>query len=138
MNRRDVDVFGMPENVQRVKNQPKNVVKANKIQGAIKLLKDNKKLKVDVYVPLQVCSCQWESFMNRVFEVLTPYIQYINHDTKSLHSEEAAKMNLFQKCVIIDGEKITSIYSLKKKLPKILKKKGLIENVDPPRELRTP
>ncbi len=89
---------------------------------------ENGKLKVDIYVPLQVCSCQWENFMNRVFEVLTPYIDYIEHETKSLHSDEAAEMNLFHKCVMIDGEKITSVYALEKKLPKLLKKKGLNEN----------
>lgn len=98
--------------------------------------KENGKLKVDIYVPLQVCSCQWESFMNRVFEVLTPYMEYIEHETKSLHSDEAAKMNLFNKCVMIEGEKITSAYTLKKKLPKILKKRGLIEKIkDSPQEI---
>lgn len=89
--------------------------------------KKNEKLKVDIYVPLQVCACEWENFMNRVFEVLTPYIKYINHNTKSLHSEKAAEMNLFQKCVIINDEKkISSVYSLKKELPKILEEKGFI------------
>jgi hypothetical protein len=91
------------------------------------MTKENGKLKVDIYVPLQVCSCQWQSFMNRVFEVLTPYMQYIEHETKSLHSDEAGKMNLFNKCVMIEGEKIPSVYKLKKKLPKMLKEKGLIE-----------
>ncbi|MFO7796208.1 MAG: hypothetical protein ACQERB_05505 [Promethearchaeati archaeon] len=85
------------------------------------------KLKVDIYVPLQVCTCEWENFMNRVFEVLTPYIKFIEHDTMSLHSEKAAEMNLFQKCVIIDEEKkISSVYVLKKQLSKILEEKGLI------------
>ncbi|MBD3214612.1 MAG: hypothetical protein GF311_18520 [Candidatus Lokiarchaeota archaeon] len=89
--------------------------------------KKGKKLKVDIYVPLQVCACEWENFMNRVFEALTPYIKFINHDTKSLHSEKAADMKLFQKCVIIDDEeKISSVHLLKKRLPNILKEKGFI------------
>ncbi|TXT65724.1 MAG: hypothetical protein BAJALOKI3v1_70026 [Promethearchaeota archaeon] len=87
----------------------------------------NEKVKVDIYVPLQVCACEWENFMNRVFEVLTPYIKYIEHDTKSLHSKKAAKMKLFQKCIIIDEKKkISSVYALKKQLPKILKERGFI------------
>jgi hypothetical protein len=93
----------------------------------------NEKLKVEIYIPLQTCACQWEDFMNRVFGVLTPYIKYIDHETKSLHSEEAAKKKLFQKCVIIEGrKKISSIYALKKELPKILEKKELLNsNINP-------
>ena len=91
------------------------------------MTEEYKKLKLDIYVPLQECACQWENFMNRVFEIISPYIQYINHDTKSLHSEKAKKMNLFQKCVIIDGErKISSVYSLKTELPRILEERGLL------------
>lgn len=102
-----------------------------------KLTRKNEKLKVDIYLPLQVCSCRWKSFMNRVFEVLTPYMQYIEHETKSLHSDEAGKMNLFSKCVMIEGEKIPSVYALKKKLPKMLKKRGLIEEAkETPQEIK--
>ncbi|TXT53645.1 MAG: hypothetical protein BAJALOKI1v1_2330005 [Promethearchaeota archaeon] len=91
------------------------------------MLENDNKLKVEIYVPLQVCACQWENFINRVFEVITPYIQYIDHQTKSLHSKEAAKRNLFQKCVVIEGErKITSAYALKRQLPMILKEKGIL------------
>jgi len=92
------------------------------------MTKENGKLKVDIYVPLQICSCQWENFMNQVFEVLTPYMKYIKHETKSLHSDEGGKMNLFHKCVMIDGEKISSVYALEKRLPELLQKKGLIDN----------
>lgn len=100
------------------------------------MTKENGKLKVDIFVPLQICSCQWENFMNQVFEVLTPYMKYIEHETKSLHSDEAGKMNLFNKCVIIEGEKVQSVYALKKKLPEMLKKKDLIESEkDIPQEL---
>ncbi|MBD3196120.1 MAG: hypothetical protein GF317_13765 [Candidatus Lokiarchaeota archaeon] len=84
------------------------------------------KLKVDIYVPLQVCACEWENFMTRIFEILTPYINFIDHKTKSLHSEEALQKKLFQKCVLIEGRKITTPYALERKLPEILKEKGFI------------
>lgn len=84
------------------------------------------KLQVDIYVPLNACACEWSQFMNLIFSVITPYIKYINHETKSLDSEEAREKGLFNKCVIIDGKKkYTTSYALKRDLPKLLEEKGL-------------
>jgi len=85
------------------------------------------KLKVDIYVPLDACACEWDKFMNRVFVELTPYIKHIDHDTKNLNSKEARQLNLHNKCIVVDGEKkYSSSFTLKKELPKLLKAKGLI------------
>ena len=89
--------------------------------------KDLEKIKVDIFVPLDACACEWDKFMNRVFIELTPYIKYIDHDTKNLNSEEARNLNLHNNCIVIDGEKrFSSAVALKKELPKLLKAKGLI------------
>lgn len=91
-----------------------------------KSLKDNK-LKVDIFVPLDACSCVWDHFMNQVFEVLTPYIKYINQDTKNSNSEEARKLKILGSSVVIDGKKVfNSSQALKQQLPDLLKEKGLI------------
>ncbi|MBY8982052.1 MAG: hypothetical protein KGD57_03825 [Candidatus Lokiarchaeota archaeon] len=88
--------------------------------------KGNKRLKVDIFIPLHICSCQWVDFMNRVFKVLRPYMRNIVHETKSLNSKEAAEKNLFQNCVVINREKIiTSIYELERELPKLLSEIGV-------------
>ena len=90
-------------------------------------IENNEKLKVDIYVPLNVCACQWEQFMNLIFQVITPYKKHITFDTKNLDSEEARKLNLHGNSVVIDGNEIvTTSFVLKKKLPEILKAKGLI------------
>ena len=87
----------------------------------------NEKLKVDIYVPLNVCSCQWEQFMNLIFQAITPYNKYITFNTKNLDSEEARILNLHGNSVVIDGNEIvTTSFVLKKKLPEILKAKGLM------------
>ncbi len=89
--------------------------------------KELKKLKVEIYVPLDACACEWDKFMNRVFVELTPYIKHIDYDTKNLNSEEARQLNLHSKCVVVDEEKrFSSTLALKKELPKLLKAKGLI------------
>ena len=88
---------------------------------------DSSKLQVDIYVPLDACACEWSQFMNLIFNAITPYIKHIKHETKSLNSEEAQKLNLHSNCVIVDGEKrFSSSFTLKKELPKLLKVKGLI------------
>jgi len=95
--------------------------------GENKGVKIEQKLKIDIYVPLEACSCEWSQFMNLIFSVITPYIKYIKHETKSLNSEEARNLNLTGKCVIVDGEKkYTTSYELKKDLPLILRQKGLL------------
>ncbi|MFX1600513.1 MAG: hypothetical protein ACFFB6_07945 [Promethearchaeota archaeon] len=89
--------------------------------------KISEKLKVDIYVPLDACACEWDKFMNRVFVELTPYIKHIDYDTRNLNSKEARQLNLHNKCVLVDGDKkIVSSFTLKKELPKLLKAKGLI------------
>ncbi|TES94661.1 MAG: hypothetical protein E3J90_11915 [Promethearchaeota archaeon] len=90
-------------------------------------LKKENKVKVDIYVPLNVCACQWENFMNLVFQVITHYNKYILYNTKNLDSEEARRLNLHGNSVVIDGTEIVKTsFALKKKLPEILKAKGLI------------
>jgi hypothetical protein len=85
------------------------------------------KLKVEIFVPLDACACEWDKFMNRIFMELTPYIKHIDYDTKNLNSDQARQLNLRNKCIVIDGEKIfTSSFTLKKELPNLLKAKGLI------------
>lgn len=85
------------------------------------------KVQIDIYVPLNVCACQWEKFMNLVFQVLSKYNKYIKYETKNLDSEEARELNLHGNSVVIDCEDIiTSSFALRKKLSEILKKKGMI------------
>lgn len=85
------------------------------------------KLKVDIYVPLNLCSCMYESFINRTFTVLTEYLKFINFETKSLESEEAYQLGLKENCVVLDGNIIiNNSFKLKSELPKLLKQKGLL------------
>lgn len=93
----------------------------------VKEMEKNEKLDVDIFVPLNACACTYEAFINRVFAVLMDYTKYINFQTKSIHSDEAHKLNLNSNCVVLDGNRVISnTFLLKKELPKILKEKGLI------------
>jgi len=103
-------------------NETKTTVNIDEIQ------KGSNKLYIDIYVPMDACACEWSQFMNLIFSILTPYIKYIKHDTKNLNSDEARKLNLYNKCVVVDNKKkYTTSYALKKDLPKLLKEKGLIK-----------
>ncbi len=85
------------------------------------------KLSIDIFVPLDTCSCVYESFIQRVFTILLDYMDKITFQTKSLHSEEARKLGLLENCVVLDGKKIiTNSFFLKKEIPKLLKEKNLI------------
>ncbi|MFW9784726.1 MAG: hypothetical protein ACFFFB_20775 [Candidatus Heimdallarchaeota archaeon] len=87
---------------------------------------DNK-IQIDIYVPLNVCACQWESFMNRIFQVLMKYNKYVKFETKNLDSNEARNLNLRGNCVVINRrDVVTSSFALKRKLSEILKERGMI------------
>jgi len=109
--------------VNAVKNRLKNV--QNKLVFILSEI-DNK-LKVEIYIPLDACACEWDKFLNRIFEVLTPYMKYIKYDTKNLNSIEARNLNLHGNCVLVDGnKKYTASYLLKRDLPNLLKERELI------------
>ncbi|MHA2007504.1 MAG: hypothetical protein ACXABO_07135 [Promethearchaeota archaeon] len=87
----------------------------------------NGKLKVEIFVPLDACACEWDKFMNRAFIELTPYIKHIDYNTRNTNSVEARNLNIRNKCIVVDGEKkFSSSFVLKRELPKLLKAKGLI------------
>ena len=87
----------------------------------------NNKLQVDIFVPLETCACTYENFIDRIFRVLTEYLNYIDFETKSLNSEEAKQLKLFDNCVVIEENQIiTSSFKLKQELPVILKEKNLL------------
>jgi hypothetical protein len=84
------------------------------------------KVTIDIFVPLNSCSCMYEDFLNRVFSVMMEYMLYITFTTKSLDSEEAAKLNLHEKCVVLDnGKIITETYKLKDEIANLLRTRGL-------------
>ncbi|MCJ7648093.1 MAG: hypothetical protein MUP85_05730 [Candidatus Lokiarchaeota archaeon] len=88
---------------------------------------DSNKLFIDIYVPMDACACEWSQFMNLMFSAITPYIKHIKHETKSLNTDEARRMNLFTKCAIVDGKiKYTTSAALKRDLPRLLEEKGLM------------
>ncbi|MHA1386423.1 MAG: hypothetical protein ACTSR3_21950 [Candidatus Helarchaeota archaeon] len=98
-----------------------------KIKQVTEKKENSNKLSVDIFVPLDACACMYESFINRVFNVLMEYMRHIEFQTKSLNSDEAKKMGLSGNCVVLDGNKIVSnTFLLKKEIPKLLKEKGII------------
>ncbi|NMC05201.1 MAG: hypothetical protein GYA24_08320 [Candidatus Lokiarchaeota archaeon] len=79
-----------------------------------------RKLKVDIYVPTSRCSCDWEGFMNVVFEALMPHLKEIEFDTKNSESNEAKSRKLPVHCIVVGDEVFTSASALKARLPALI------------------
>lgn len=79
-----------------------------------------RKLKVDIYVPTSRCACDWEGFMNVVFEVLMPHLKEIEFDTKNSESDEAKSKKLPVHCIVVGDEVFNSAGSLKVRLPALI------------------
>jgi len=96
-------------------------------EGHTPKLRNPDKLNIDIYVPLKACSCEWSDFMNSVFIELTPFMKFIDHQTKDMQTKEAVRLGIRGKCIVIDDKtKISSAPLLKKQLPGLLKERGLI------------
>nr|MDO8082602.1 hypothetical protein [Candidatus Freyarchaeota archaeon] len=60
------------------------------------------KVKIDIFIPIGSCSCQFSAFMDRVFNVLTKYRNQVEFDIKSSSSEEARELNIGSKGLIVN------------------------------------
>lgn len=61
----------------------------------------NKKLKVDIFIPLNACSCVYSHFMDNVMKRIEPYKSKIDFEIKSTDSQEADQLNLLQMAVVL-------------------------------------
>jgi hypothetical protein len=111
-----------PSEVESVKEKNTNV--SSKTQK----IYDSSKVHIDIFVPLNECACLWDQFVNRVFEVLTPFMKHITFSTLNIHSEDARQLKVQSNSVVINGgeKRFTSPFTLQRELPQILKAKGLI------------
>ena len=78
------------------------------------------KLKIGIYVPMGQCACDWQGFMDQVFEVLMPHLKEIDFDTKDSGSGEAKLRKLPSHCVVVGEEVFTAMQTLKNKLPSLI------------------
>ena len=98
----------------------------NDLESGVKTLNDNskRKVKVDIYIPMSRCACDWQGFMDKVFQVLLPYLKEIDFETKDSGSEEAKARKLPIQCVVVGEEVFPSTYGLKTRLPALVEKRG--------------
>jgi hypothetical protein len=83
--------------------------------------KQQQKLKVDIYVPTSRCACEWEGFMNGVFEALMPHLKEIDFDTKNSESDDAKARKLPVECIVVGEAVFNSASSLKNMLPELIR-----------------
>jgi hypothetical protein len=103
-------------------------MEAKKMDQNLEKRSSQDKLQLDIFVPLNTCSCMYEHFINRVFEVVMEFMQLIEFKTKSLDSEEAHELNLHENCVVLDKTKvILEPYKLKDEITHRLKARGLVK-----------
>ncbi|UCD96505.1 MAG: hypothetical protein JSV35_00165 [Candidatus Bathyarchaeota archaeon] len=62
------------------------------------------KLKVEVFVPLSSCVCNFAPLMEKVGHVTSKYKDLVEVQTKSTKSSEALRYGIKDMCVVINGE----------------------------------
>ena len=76
------------------------------------------KIKVFAFVPLSVCSCSYQDFLDRAWEVMIPYKKNLIFDVKDVSSPEGDELGIFQNTIVVasEGTKFTSIDKFKQYL----------------------
>lgn len=62
------------------------------------------KVKVEVFVPLGSCVCNFAPLMERVGHVTSKFKDLVEVQNRSTKSSEASKYGVQDMCVVVDGE----------------------------------
>jgi hypothetical protein len=63
---------------------------------------DRKILNISVFVPLSACSCVFEKFLNRAFDILIPYKEHMDFEVKDIIGPERAQYNIGKETVMVE------------------------------------
>ena len=64
----------------------------------------NNKIKVEVFVPLGSCACNFAPLMEKVVHVTSKFKDSVEVQTKSIKSSEASKYGVQDTCVVVNGK----------------------------------
>ena len=75
-------------------------------------------LKIIIFVPLSVCFCTYQNFVDRAWDVMMPFKTRLDVDMKDVSSPEGDAHDIFQNTIFVvdDGMKFTSIDKFKQYL----------------------
>ena len=65
---------------------------------------DRKILNVAIFVPLSSCSCAFEKFLNRAFDILIPYKEHMDFEVKDIIGLERSKYKILGKETVMVEE----------------------------------
>ncbi|MCK5343346.1 MAG: hypothetical protein KAR20_08070 [Candidatus Heimdallarchaeota archaeon] len=65
---------------------------------------DKKILQISVFVPLSACSCVFEKFLNRAFDILIPFKEHMDFEVKDITGPERSKYktNIGKETVMVE------------------------------------
>ena len=63
--------------------------------------KDNQ-IKVSIFVALSACSCNYENWLNRVFDVIMPIKDKVEFEVKDATGWESYKYNILQNTIMVE------------------------------------
>jgi hypothetical protein len=63
---------------------------------------DQKILNISVFVPLSACSCVFEKFLNRAFDILIPFKEHMDFEVKDIIGPERSQYNIGKETVMVE------------------------------------
>ncbi len=80
------------------------------------------KLKIEVFVPLGSCVCEFAPFMEKISNVTSKFKDLVEVQTKSIKSVEASKYGVQEICAVVDGKVKLSLNFAEKDLEDAISK----------------
>ncbi len=63
---------------------------------------DQKILNISVFVPLSACSCVFEKFLNRAFDILIPFKEHMDFEVKDIIGPERSQFKIGKETVMVE------------------------------------
>lgn len=82
------------------------------------------KLKIEVFVPLGSCVCNFAPFMEKIGRVTSRFKDSVEVQIKSIKSAEASKYGVQEICAVIDGRIKLSLDFAEKELENAISKRS--------------
>jgi len=80
------------------------------------------KLKIEVFVPLGSCVCNFAPFIEKIGRVTSKFKDVVEVQTKSIKSAEASKYGVQEICAVVDGKVKLSLDFTEKELEDAISK----------------
>ena len=78
------------------------------------------KIRIEIFVPSGKCTCSYSQWIQKIWNKLDTYIDYIDVETMDTNSQRAKELGITGQTLLVNNERVLAFY-LKDKLDELMK-----------------